>query len=256
MIHVIKYTRHQKIIRLLGEAPVLSVNSLAESLSVSAITIRRDLAELEEQKVVVRNHGGAVLAERHQIAPVVQRVGVNPDGKQRIAKAAAKLIHPGNSIILDAGSTVGLLARYVNEMDTITVLTPSLFCATEISNSRITVMMPGGVILARDMVLIGPECENYFKKIEVDITFLSTTGVRSGQGFTMVSPFQYSIKQAMMKAASKKVLLVDHTKFDKSGLNLFASFSDVDCVITDGPISDEDSLFAMEACGVEIIYAT
>lgn len=249
------YARQQELIRQLQNSPNLSVNDLGELLSVSPITIRRDLSKLEQEGIVVRTHGGAVVANKTPVAPALQRADINSEGKSKIADAASKLIHNGNSIILDAGSTVGAFARRLVNFEDITVITPSLYSALELSGAALTILMPGGILLPEELMLIGPECEAYFKNVKADFAFIGTTGVRPGKGLTIVSPFQYSIKRTMLASAQKTVALVDYTKFSKNGLNLVAYFSEIDYLITDREITDGATADCLAECGVEIIYA-
>ena len=178
----------------------------------------------------------------------------NTDAKGRIAAAAAKLIHAGASIILDGGSTVGAMGQYLQKIESLTVITPSLYCAEKLRSPNLSVLIPGGVLLQQDFMLFGPDCEAYFKNIIADFVFVGASGIRSGRGITIVSPLQYSIKKVMLASARKTVVLVDHTKFSKDGLNLVADFKDIDILITDLPIEDPATLHYLEKVGTEVIY--
>ena len=248
-----KQDRQQKLIEAIKNSPALSVNDLSSLFQVSPMTIRRDLTELEKSKSIVRLHGGAFVLNRESVSPAFQRAEENIDAKERIAAAAAALVRSGDSIILDGGSTVGAIGKYLQQ-DNLTVITPSLYCVQNLRSPNLSVLIPGGVLLQQDSMLVGAACEAYFKNVVADIVFVGASGIRSGLGITIVSPFQYSIKKVMISSAKKVVALVDHTKFQKDGLNLVADFCDIDVLITDLPIEDTHTLQYLEEVGTRVIY--
>ena len=248
-----KQDRQQKLIEAIKNSPALSVNDLSSLFQVSPMTIRRDLTELEKNKSIVRLHGGAFVSNKESVSPAFQRAEENVDAKERIATAAAALVSSGDSIILDGGSTVGAMGKYLQQ-DNLTVITPSLYCVQNLRGPNLSVLIPGGVLLQQDSMLIGADCEAYFKNVVADIVFVGASGIRSGRGITIVSPFQYSIKKVMISSAKKVVALVDHTKFQKDGLNLVADFCDIDVLITDLPIEDTRTLQYLEKVDTKVIY--
>ena len=249
-----KQDRQQKLIEAIKNSPALSVNDLSTLFQVSPMTIRRDLTELEKSKRIVRLHGGAFVSNKESVSPAFQRAEENADAKERIAAAAAALVRSGDSIILDGGSTVGAMGKYLQQQANLTVITPSLYCVQNLRSPNLSVLIPGGVLLQQDSMLIGADCEAYFKNVVADIVFVGASGIRSGRGITIVSPFQYSIKKVMISSAKKVVALVDHTKFQKDGLNLVADFCDIDVLITDLPIEDTHTLQYLEEVGTKVIY--
>ena len=250
-----KTQRHAAIVQMLETTPAMSVSELSGAFDVSPMTIRRDLDELKDNGKIIRIHGGAYATEKEPIAQISQRAMVNIPEKERIAKAAASLVKPGNSIILDGGSTVSMMASHLTTKEHLTVITPSLFTAQGLTSPNMQVLIPGGILLQSDFIIVGAECERFFQNMVADYAFVGATGIRPGRGISIVSPYQNSIKQTMMRSARKVVALVDHTKFERDALHLAADFKDIDIFITDRPISDKRTLDYMNEVGTEIIIA-
>jgi DeoR family transcriptional regulator of aga operon len=145
--------RQQELVRCLNECGRATVLELAERFHVSAVTIRADLIELSEKRLLLRTHGGAVSANRGLYeSPLADRIGRQIDEKNRIGAAGAKLIADNEAIILDCSSTALAIARCLKQHREVTVLTNSLAIAQElVEASGITVVMPGGA-LRRDML--------------------------------------------------------------------------------------------------------
>ncbi len=248
-------SRKKSILTILRTSPAITIGEIAEEFSVSPVTVRRDLEKLEQEGLVTRTRGGATLRSQSEVAPALKRFEINIDGKMRIAEKAASMIETGSTVILDAGTTTGSLTSFLEDKKNLTIITPSLYIAYTLTNTDLTVMMPGGLMINEQMVLIGPECERYFKNVEVDMSFMAATGISERQGFTIMSPLQYNIKRAMLHSGRKKVALVDHMKFERPGFYLFANFEEIDCIITDEEIYNKTILQRLDESGVDIIVA-
>ena len=247
--------RRAAIVQMLETTPAMSVSELAGAFAVSPMTIRRDLDFLKSSGKITRIHGGAYATEKEPVEQVYQRATVNIPEKESIARAAASLVRSGDSIILDGGSTVSMMAPFLTTQENLTVITPSLFTAQGLTSPNLSVLIPGGILLQRDFILIGGECERFFESLVADFAFVGATGVRPGKGISISSPYQNTVKKAMMNSARKVVALVDHTKFERDALHLVADFRDIDIFITDRPITDRRTLEYMTEAGTEIIYA-
>ena len=239
---------------MLEAAPAMSVAELSSAFGVSAMTIRRDLDDLKDSGKITRIHGGAYATDKDPIEQVNKRATVNIPEKERIAAAAASLVRSGDSIILDGGSTVSMMAPHLTTQENLTVITPSLFTAQGLTSPNQSVLIPGGILLRRDLILIGSECERFFQNVLAEFAFVGASGIRPGKGITIVSPYQTTVKKAMMNSARKVVALADHTKFERDTLYLAADFSEIDIFITDRPISDKRTLESIAEAGTEIMY--
>ena len=251
------YARQQVLLRLLYSSNGMSIADLAQALSVSSVTVRRDLAKLKQDGLINRDHG-LVMAENRFVAPVLKRTQENELAKNAIALSAMQLIEYGSVVMIDSGSTAGALAKIIKNSNLhLTVITPSLYAAYEISNANgnNTVMMPSGTIQSDQMVLIGPDCAEYLNNSQAKISFVSTSGFRMDSGFTVITPLQIGLKRAMITSAEIRVMLADHTKFTKAGVRPFATVKDFDYLITDQEITDPKLLDQIAESGCRIIYA-
>lgn len=225
--------RQMKILDIIQSKSSIDVNELIASFDVSAATIRKDLTLLQNMNLVRRTHGEVHVVLSSEITPIEHRSTQEILAKQNIAKAALSLIKENCSIILDSGTTTLEIAKLLTQMVGLTVITNSLPVATVLANSKVTVLMPGGMLLGENLSTQGPDTERYFKNLDVDIAFIAASGVRPQIGLASQNPLEYNVKQLMIKAARNTCAVVDSSKFEKSGIYLFARFEEFDTVITE-----------------------
>lgn len=230
MVHINK--RQTEMLEIIKSKSSMYVNELIELFDVSPATIRKDLSLLEKINLVNRTHGEVHITQEG-VVPLEQRSIQNIDAKTAIANVAVSLINPGDSVILDSGTTTIEIAKLLNRIKDITVITNSLPAATELAKNGVKVQMPGGMLLWSNLSTQGPDTEEYFKHLDVDIAFIAASGVRPDTGIASQNPLEYSVKQAMMNAARHTCTVLDSSKFEKSGVHLFAKFEDFDTVITE-----------------------
>lgn len=248
--------RRDDIIKLLQKTPSCSVNSIIDSFDVAPATIRRDLSYLEERGQIKRTHGGVQLLSKTAIPNYCTRREVLQPEKQAIAHAAAKLVCDNDYVILDSGTTTHPIWAELKNRKSVTVITNSLSFIDDISPGDPSVILTGGVVDAKNCALIGPDAEATFDRISASILFLAATGIRGTEGLTAVSPFQAQIKQKMISCAKKRVLVASNAKFFTTGMLFFASFEEIDTIITDKPIENEELLRHFAACNIELIITS
>lgn len=252
--------RRQSIVQILkdGDGDPVRINDIVKHFNVTPATIRRDLCHLEKSGVVLRTHGAAQLIANNTVPGYIHRNEIFSDEKLAIAKIAAQMVKPGETVVLDTGTTTQAIANQLSNRNDITLITNSVSIATSLADTKLstTTMLSGGYLYGRDLALIGPEAEATFNKFSASIVFLGTTGIRSCEGMTTFSSFQASVKQSMIKCAKKRVLVADASKFKISGLVMFANFSEINTFITTGPIEDPDFFDRMNELNVEVIIAT
>ncbi len=244
---------------LIKEHQTVKVDELAEKLNVSPNTIRRDLTMLEKQGVLKRTQGGAVLGEISPSSPLRQsfdlRSGKNIAEKERIGKCAAKLIQPGSTIILDAGTTTQQLVNHITTIERLTVATNSLEIAYSlIPSQNLTVILSGGILMGNSRSLIGLPAEQFFSRIHADQLFVATCGVSLEKGLSNGNMHETPIKQKMIEVAKEVILLADHEKFGKVALSPFASLDCVHKIIT-GEKAPAEMTAQLEHQGIEVIIA-
>ena len=170
--------RRRKIVELVNERLSIRVTELSEIFSVTEETIRRDLEKLEQEKLLMRSHGGAVSVEKEPAdTPFIVREVTNADQKRAIAREAVKHIQPGEQIILDGSTTAWYMAAQLPDMP-LTVITNSIKVALELSKKeQIKVISTGGMLLSKSLSYVGPLAERSLERYYVNKLFLSCKGV-------------------------------------------------------------------------------
>jgi DeoR family transcriptional regulator, fructose operon transcriptional repressor len=248
--------RQQDILRRARQAGRVDVVTLAEALDVTTETIRRDLTVLERAGVLRRVHGGAIPVERLGFEPAVAaRDVVMTAEKERIAKAALAELPEDGAVIIDAGTTTGRLAEAIPADRELTVVVNSPPLATTLaSRPNLTVVMLGGRVRGRTLATVDDAALRPLARLNVDVAFLGSNGVSVERGLTTPDPAEAAVKRAMVTAARRTVLLVDHSKVGDVHFAAFASLADVDVVITDTGLPDRQAA-ELRAAGPEVIRA-
>lgn len=207
--------RRDQILVWLKQHGQVQVRDLVEQFGVSEMTIRRDLEHLAAEGHLVRTYGGAMAAGgviREQ--PYVAKVQEHTGEKERIARRAADMVRDGDVILLDAGSTTAALARCLRGRKDLTVVTVDLKIALELCDEPgIRVLVTGGTAQREGYNLLGPLAEQTLRGLTVDLTFLGSSSVAVENGLTTPTLEKVPLKQAMIRAARRSVLLVNSAKF-------------------------------------------
>jgi DeoR family transcriptional regulator, fructose operon transcriptional repressor len=248
--------RQQEILRLARVEGRVDVATLADTLNVTAETIRRDLTTLERAGVLRRVHGGAIPVERIGFEPAVAtRDAVLTVEKERIAKAALSELPEDGAIILDAGTTTARLAQALPLDRELTVVVNSPVLATMLaSRANVNVLLLGGRLRGRTLATVDDWALRPLADLYVDVAFLGANGCSVERGLTTPDPAEAAVKRAMIMAARRTVLLADHTKIGNDYLARFGQLSDLDLLITDTGL-DDDLVTDVEAAGVRVVRA-
>lgn len=247
--------RLENIRRILRDRGMARVDELSTELRVSAATVRRDLAELDERGNVRRVHGGAVSVEGRLEEPVFDdKAAIAAREKQNIAAAALRMVKPEDSLFLDGGSTVLALARMLGEMGQLTVVTNSLRVAGMFAGSGPRTILVGGELRQLSQTFVGPLTEPLLDRIRFDTAFMGTIGLSSEGGMTTTDPREAYTKELVMSRARKVVMLADSTKIGKVSFVRFGRFSDVDVLVTDRSASKKDVSMFRKA-GIKVVLA-
>ncbi len=227
--------RRRAIIELLESERRVRVEDLARRFDVSAVTIRKDLAELEARGVLQRTHGGAVPAHKSRFNPsFIEKLELHAAEKRAIALAALEHIREGDALILDAGSTTLALARaMLGRFRHLTVITSSVPIALELARAGWDLILTGGHLREHSLALIGPAAVNTLTDFHVDKAFLGATGVTLREGYSTPNPLDAQLKQAMMRAADESYVLADSSKLGRGVLANYARLEDIRLLITD-----------------------
>jgi DeoR/GlpR family transcriptional regulator of sugar metabolism len=236
------YERRQSLLDILRKQPGLRVPELAVALNVSEGTVRNDLNALEQQGVLMRVHGGAVLNQQDQFQNVsfVRRYQHNAAAKLAIAREAAVLVNDGDSILMDASSTAYYFAKAILERRRLRVMTNGFEVAREMAqNSSNTVILIGGVVNNESSSVTGLLSERIIEELHIQKTFLSCSGFSLERGMTEVHLAEAQLKRKVIESSQQLFALVDSSKFGNEDLTSFARPEKINCLFTDKSLSSE-----------------
>ncbi len=223
--------RERSILDLLSEEGFLSVSRLAQSLGVSAVTIRADLQNLEELGYLERARGGATPSFH---SGILERLHERTLEKTRIAKAAASLVRDGDRIMLEAGTTAALVVRHLTGRRDVHIVTNSvLVLSWARGNPALSVTITGGEYRRLTESMVGPLALDAIARHNVRLAFVGTDGFSLERGMTARLVESAEIVKAMVAKAEISVLLTDSTKYGKAGFVSVLPLSGVDRVIMD-----------------------
>lgn len=230
--------RKARILEMLQRNMVIRVTDLSRELCATEATIRRDLKELQQKKMVRRIHGGATqLRPASKPLSRTQLMVLCKKEKVVIAKRAYEHIQENDAILLDSSTTVLELAKCIAEglLRNITVITNSFYVIPLLAgNKGVKVLHTGGEVSYDMDYSTGVVTRNMLSGIRVDKCFLGTNGIDPSFGYSVPTMDDADVKRSMIKAAKQSFVLADHTKFAECFMGRFANFSgDVDYLITD-----------------------
>ncbi len=228
-----RYERLDKIMDLLNINKSINLDVLCEKLDVSKNTIRRDIAQLEQEGKIKKFYGGISLAEsQNDPIPFIERESSYSNEKKQIAKIAADLVKPGDVIFIDSGTTTMHMVPYLAEKGNITIVTYSLNVMIEAAKYNLNLIATGGSLYCPSNSFVGSTVQHSLKQYNVCHAFMASSGISLDGGATNASPLESENKKFIMKGDSIKTLLIDHSKFDKRALVTYADLNEFDNIIT------------------------
>jgi len=226
--------RQQTILRVLHRDGRVDGADVADELAVTTETIRKDLMRMEKVGLLSRVHGGAVPIGDLSYEPDVTTRTEFADAKRRIAMAALAHLPAAGSVLIDAGSTTVQLAELFPDDRELTVFTNALPIAMALmARPHLTVYPIGGRLRRQTVATVGSWTSRLLEEINVDVVFLGTNAISIDRGLTTPDPAEAQIKTLMVKAARRRILLADHSKYGRLSLVKYAELSDIDLFITD-----------------------
>lgn len=242
--------RANYIIKKLEQDNLVKTNDLVAEMNVSIDTIRRDLKKLEEEGRLTCIRGGACSSEEAlQCSPFFGRQIVNEERKREAARKALSLIHSGNVIALNAGTTNSILAEEILKLrKQITIVTNNLSALSILTGSEyIDIVVPGGTVDKKELALCGYNCVEEISAYSFDLSFLAINALHPLKGFSDFRFQEIDIIKAMMKHSKQSIAVMDSNKFGKLSKKIFLSPKDIDLLITDDKIENSMKNQLMEA---------
>ena len=233
--------RHKIVIQIQEEKKVL-VQELAIKFSVTEETIRRDLEKLEDQGILKRTYGGAIVNEGTNVdIPLDMREVINKEGKVNIAERVEEEIKDGDTIMLDSSSTAYYVAKCLRKSNKrVTLITNSLKVITDLQDYKnINLILAGGVFRESSKSFTGKWAQSIIKNYYVNKAIICCKGIDVERGVMDSNEEEAEVKKVMVNSASKVILVVDSIKFDKSSFVNIVQFKDIDYIYTDKDVNDK-----------------
>lgn len=248
-------TRRNAIVELINEKGTVSFSEVKEAFpKMSEMTLRTDLKALDEEKRILRIHGGA---KSVQVVigtdDFLNRKSVrNIPQKQKIAEKARKLLRPDTTVFLDSGSTATAFARRFPDQSNL-IYTTGLSCATEFAAlSKPTVMLPGGKLNRYSQSVFGFSAIKELERVNFHQAFIGVTGFDFLAGFTCGINDEALLKQTALRRSDQVIALMDSSKIGVKSSFCFGSLEDFDIIVSDGKLP-EKFLAECEKYGVEVL---
>lgn len=252
--------RRDRMVATLREHDFVRVRDLAAEFEVSEVTVRSDLDALEHRGMLRRVRGGAVPRSSAPIERPFEEAEVAAAAQKRaIGRAAAALIGPGDTVILDVGTTTTALAQELavrEDLSDVTAFTSSLTIALalERAHPRITVVLTGGTLRPKQHSLVEPLAGLVLASINAGRVFIGCNGVDVDAGITNVNLPETEIKKLMVAAGQRRVVLADSSKLGQVALAHVCALDDVDLLLTDED-ADPNLLAALRETGLDVQLA-
>jgi DeoR family transcriptional regulator of aga operon len=250
--------RRRNILELLEQEGQITVRSLVERFSISAVTARSDLDALSATNAVVRSHGGAVRQlEPTRDYPLRLKESLHRAQKVQIGRAAAHLIQPGEVIILDSGTTAAQIARQIREraIRGITVITDAINVVSELVDAPgVSVICIGGILRPVSLSFVGPQAEAMLNDLHADRLFLAVDGFDLEKGLTTPDVLEAQLNSLMIKAAKETTVVADSSKLGRRSVSRIGSIEQIHRLITDAKAPAE-FVDELRARGIEVILA-
>jgi DeoR/GlpR family transcriptional regulator of sugar metabolism len=246
--------RRARIAELVAQQGSVRVSELSELFQVSEVTIRSDLDHLNEQGLVVRGRGGAVASTHSSLfIAFAQRTNMNLAEKRRIGRAAARLVEPRETIIMDAGTTVMEMAKSLNSDIPVTVVTNALNVALRVGMlPKAQVILLGGTLIPETVSTVGLEADCNLNNLIAQKIFLGAQAIDVEAGLAETSIDVARVKRSMVKVARQVILLADSSKWGRVAFAKTVPLSHINTMITDTKLPEE-ARQTLQSLGVELI---
>jgi DeoR/GlpR family transcriptional regulator of sugar metabolism len=255
---MIKEKRYARILELIKQEKLVTIQDLRKQLGVSYMTITRDLEDLDTHGNLQRIRGGAVsIVEESEMVPRLSKLydpQLDPNYHKKISighYVADNLVLEGDYITIEAGSTASSLVPFLNQSN-LTILTNGLLTSMMVAPiiRKVTLICSGGILIETG-AFIGPQAEDFFSKYKVKKAFFGVQGLTVEDGFTDPTPLYMRLKHFMKQNAEKVIVMVDSSKIGVRSLVQVLAIGDVDTIVTDAGAPPE-IISVLQEKGVDI----
>jgi DeoR family fructose operon transcriptional repressor len=246
--------RREKILHILGAKGRVRVSELARGFGTSEVTIRHDLAELEEQSLLYRVHGGAESAHRaYYTLSLADRMKRNEQAKRQIAIKAAALVGDGETVLMDSGTTTLMIAQELRQKKALTVVTNSLMIAREMTAAAdASVILLGGNLNSSDLFAYGDDTYAQLQRYKANKMIMAVDGISAESGITTYYHLEAEVTRRMSERAGTVIVAADYTKIGREGFANIGGIEIADILITNTH-ADKKALGRIAAKNIEVI---
>jgi DeoR/GlpR family transcriptional regulator of sugar metabolism len=243
----LSFDRRKRILEMVNRKESISVDSLADAVRVSRMTISRDLEQLENEGLLKRVRGGAVALSHFVVAPPMSRSARSlTEEQRRIGKEASKRVQDGDFLVIESGSTCMALADSLYERNNLKIATASPMIAMRLAeivehyDRQYEILLAGGILNVYKNFVLGPGADHLFQGINVDIAFVSVTAIDPVAGITADAVNESSVTKVILEKCGKKTIgLIISSKFNKASYYRVTDITVFDEIITDTGLDDE-----------------
>jgi DeoR family fructose operon transcriptional repressor len=249
--------RRFRIREILSVRRTITAAELCEKLDVTAVTIRRDLAALEAQGVLVRSHGGAIsrMSSTNFQPAYEMLLRSHSEEKEAIARQAERLIMDGETVFLEGSTTVFELARQLTHRNRVTVVTNSPTIVCELQRSPgVTVLCTGGDLQKDTFYLSGEWAHRALSEIRLDKAVMGVSAIDPAYGISTSRQAEAQIKKMIAKAAKTRIALADNSKFGSQCFAYVGPVTDIDVLVTDSG-TDPKYIRELREAKIEVLVA-
>ena len=251
---MIPVARHDAIVTMVNATHTVSTDELVRQLGVSAETVRRDLALLEGLGALRRVHGGAASLQMRgggEEPSFSERAGIRHSAKAALALVAAGLVEPGQTVVIDIGTTAVEVARAISATFRGTVVTPSLLVAVELADRPdIEVLVSGGRVRGGDLACANAHAKAFFADTYADLAFIGSGGVDAVAGLTDYHLDEVDVRRTMIANSARSYILADSSKLGQIAPHRVCDLAAVTGLITEEVTAPAVASAVQEAGGV------
>jgi DeoR family transcriptional regulator, fructose operon transcriptional repressor len=245
--------KRKLILEYIQEHGRATVAELSGLIQTSESTVRRNLSQLMEEKLVKRFHGGAILNKTVlPEPPVARRLQANRKEKEQIGREAASLVEDGDTVMLLSGTTVAAMVPFLIGKENIKVITHSMLIVQDLlRESSIEVIVPGGVLDHDELCTTGFFTSLCLKELRADKVFLGIKAIHPLRGMMIDNINEIETSRGFLSAAEEVIILCDHSKFDQVATAVLCGPTEVDVIITDSG-TPPHHIHALRQQGIEV----
>jgi len=242
--------RKTLILKMLMEEGRVSVSDLSRLLDVTPVTARTDLVALEKEGLLVRTHGGAIPAHHPKL---FERMQSGKQFKEKIARQAADMIEEGDTVMITAGTTTALIAKYLLGKRDVHIVTNSTLLLTYArTNPHVHLTLIGGEFRPSEEGMVGPMALATLDQFHVSKAFIGIDGASAKQGFTAYYLESAELVRKMAEQADQVIAIGHSSKFGKHGFARILPFDGVDTLVTDNQLTDNFET-ELTSAGVRVV---